>query len=721
MSEISSGLEGDPVRAVLDGIPSMVAYWDRDLQCRFANKAYERWFGMPGAALVGTSIRDLLGPELFALNEPHIRAVLEGAPQEFERLVPGPGGAFRPSLACYLPHAVDGEVQGFIVQVTEVQALSAARAELRREVAACARANALLRKTGRELELAQRLGEMGSWTWEIDPDVITWSPQLFTIFGLDADRPPPAFAQHATLYTQEAMALMKTHVQKAIDFGLPYSFELEYIHRSGRRGWLETRGAAQRDASGRVVLLHGTAQEITARHLARQAASHSARIEQLERELAQARSRGSAAAPLAARGLADRSTMRAAAATVKEDADATRAAVERARTAPPRLAAVRATGLLDSAPEEVFDSLTSLTARVLKVAACFISIVDERRDFYKSHHGLPDAVAATRELDGLSFCHFTLERGDPLVIADTHVGTVWPTVPTVRSLGVRAYVGVPLVSEGQHIGGFCVVDTVPRAWSADELETIRQMAVSVMRELDLRSALRTSQAMATAARAQALERERFVAVVAHDLRAPLQVLQLATSLIQKGVVDERQRVTARMQSALAMMKAMVDGLMHAPAAVAQALPQPIEAATLVRDAVEMMLPIAQRAAMALSTGHMPDVTVRVDYAQMLRVLGNLIGNALKYSPAGGAVEVGATRVDGRLLLTVGDHGIGMSAEEVARAFDHGWQGAGATASGDGAGLGLAIVRSMVELHHGAVTIRSEPGVGTVVTVALPCS
>lgn len=295
MSESGYSVDGDPVWAVLNGTPSMLAYWDRNLMCRFANPAYERWFGKKGSSLFDTSIRDLLGPELFALNEPYIRAALNGEAQEFERLVPGPSGVPRPSLACYTPHLVDGKVQGFVVQVTDVTALHTARAELHKHVAECARANKLLRKTLSELELAQRLGEMGSWMLDVDQNIITWSPQLYELFGIEADGPLPTLAQQDALYTAESMAILKTHVQRAIDFGLPYTLELEYFHRSGRRGWLEARGVAQRDASGRVVRLHGTAQEITARRIARQAAAQSARIDQLELELAEEKSRSTGA------------------------------------------------------------------------------------------------------------------------------------------------------------------------------------------------------------------------------------------------------------------------------------------------------------------------------------------------------------------------------------------------------------------------------------------
>jgi len=121
------------VRLLVDRVPSMLAYWDSDLLCRFANKAYEQWFGVNPERLIGTSLRDLLGPELFAKNEPHIRAALAGERQVFERIVPGPGGVQRNSLAEYIPHVVDGTVRGFLVQVTELTELRQTQEALRRE------------------------------------------------------------------------------------------------------------------------------------------------------------------------------------------------------------------------------------------------------------------------------------------------------------------------------------------------------------------------------------------------------------------------------------------------------------------------------------------------------------------------------------------------------------------------------------------------------------
>lgn len=136
--QLSAESTSDPsyyMRFCVDHVSSMLAYWDSDMVCRFANRAYETWFGADPDRLLGTKIFQLLGPELYALNEVHIRAALAGERQVFERIVPGPDGVQRHSLAEYIPDIVDGSVRGFVVQVTEVTQLNQTQAALRREQA----------------------------------------------------------------------------------------------------------------------------------------------------------------------------------------------------------------------------------------------------------------------------------------------------------------------------------------------------------------------------------------------------------------------------------------------------------------------------------------------------------------------------------------------------------------------------------------------------------
>ncbi|HEX2201909.1 MAG TPA: GAF domain-containing protein [Longimicrobium sp.] len=157
-----------------------------------------------------------------------------------------------------------------------------------------------------------------------------------------------------------------------------------------------------------------------------------------------------------------------------------------------RVAAVRATGLLDAPAEPAFERLTRLAVRLLRVPAAFLSLVDEERDFYMASTGFREPLASSRELAGRTFCHYTLAGATPerpLVIDDTRAHPEYREVPTVRTLGVAAYVGVPLVVSGQPIGSFCAIDTEPHPWTEAEVEVLREMAASAQREIELRLAL----------------------------------------------------------------------------------------------------------------------------------------------------------------------------------------------------------------------------------------
>src|SRR5258705_7486265 len=143
---------------------------------------------------------------------------------------------------------------------------------------------------------------------------------------------------------------------------------------------------------------------------------------------------------------------------------------------PGRLAALHATGLLDSDVEEVFDRMSRLAVRLLGVPAAFISLVDEQRDFYKSSSGFGEPLASSREMKGPTFCHYTIQSAHPLVIPDTASDPAYRDVPTVKSLGVAAYVGVPIVIASEAIGSFCAIDVKPHAWDDRDVEGLTELA-----------------------------------------------------------------------------------------------------------------------------------------------------------------------------------------------------------------------------------------------------
>jgi GAF domain-containing protein len=130
---------------------------------------------------------------------------------------------------------------------------------------------------------------------------------------------------------------------------------------------------------------------------------------------------------------------------------------------PARLNTLARTGLLDSAPEQAFDRLTRLAARLLGVPIVLVSLVAENRQFFKSQVGLPEPWASARQTDLIhSFCQHVIAARKPLVVEDARVHPLVCDNPAVPDLGVVAYAGVPLITAGgQALGSFCAIDTGP--------------------------------------------------------------------------------------------------------------------------------------------------------------------------------------------------------------------------------------------------------------------
>lgn len=156
---------------------------------------------------------------------------------------------------------------------------------------------------------------------------------------------------------------------------------------------------------------------------------------------------------------------------------------------PERLAALRATGWLDTAAEAPLDQLAGLAARLVDAPRALISLVDADRQFFKSAVGLPADIAEVRETPlSYSFCRFAVDSGAPFVVGDALEHPLVRESPAVEQLGVRAYAGVPLrTADGHALGTLCVVDTEPRDWSTKDVATLEQLASSIMESLERRN------------------------------------------------------------------------------------------------------------------------------------------------------------------------------------------------------------------------------------------
>jgi PAS domain S-box-containing protein len=233
------------LRSLVDALPAMLAYWDRSLTCRFANAAYEKWFGVEPEKMIGRDMAEFLGP-LFALNRPFIEGALRGEAQCFEREIPDPrGGPPRHSEALYMPHIdpVDATVHGFCVLVTDVTSRKLRELELRAAKEESARQRDVLEHFFTlSLDLMCIVGPDGYFR-RVSPgfDALGYSgPSLLARPFVDGIHPDDVAATRAVLATQAAGARVAR-------------FENRYRCRDASYRWLAWSCAA--DEEGTLYLI----------------------------------------------------------------------------------------------------------------------------------------------------------------------------------------------------------------------------------------------------------------------------------------------------------------------------------------------------------------------------------------------------------------------------------------------------------------------------------
>lgn len=523
-------------------------------------------------------------------------------------------------------------------------------------------------------------------------------------------------------------------------------------------------------------------------------------------------------------------------------------------SSPDRLAAVRATGLVGSPTEEDFDRLTRLAAKLTGAPVTFLSLVGEDRDFYKSCFGFPEPLASQREMQGETFCHHALVSDGPLVIENTVEHPIYSDVPTVRTLGVQAYLGIPLITAaGQAIGSFCAVDFKPRHWTPLDIEVMQELAASTLREIELRTALQTLQEerrrldvllqhipagvvfaelpsgrvmlrnrqshdilgplpvmsaesyqastgfradgsrvephewpLARALRGETVHRDEilyeradgrktwlrvdaapvrdseqtivggvaafydinkeramttenarlyreaqeanqakddFFAAVTHELRTPMTAIMGWARLLKMENLDNPEAIEAveAITSSAKLQAQLVDDLLDVSRIATGKLslkPELLAVNGVVSEAVLAAQPVAESRGLRLRINLRDDATINADRGRMRQIVGNLMSNAMKFTPDGGLIEITSSTNGGFATIVVHDSGRGIEPSLLPHVFDRFRQARNAEQGG--LGLGLTIVKHLVELHGGEVRAESEgPGKGAAFTVRLP--
>lgn len=386
-----------------------------------------------------------------------------------------------------------------------------------------------------------------------------------------------------------------------------------------------------------------------------------------------------------------------------------------------RLAALRKTGLLDSAPEEAFDRLTRLASKIIGAPVSLVSLVDVDRQFFKSVQGLKEPWASKRETPlSHSFCQHAVNSGLDLIIEDARIHPLVKESRAIPELGAVAYAGIPLIDDdGNALGSFCVIDSKPREWTQDEIEILRELASSVMTEVRLRSMV---------VGLQEIDRMRaeLIAVISHDLRNPLTAIIGSVELLMsesrnispedandflKMIHEQGKRMLQMVEEMLARSRADADAgrMKHESVDLAPLLGRVIKSFQVGGHTNPLEVEAPSR------------LVIRADEGMIEQVMTNLIDNACKYSDPRSPVSVRLAERDQHAVFEVSDKGIGIDEGLIATVFQPFQQVNGNQDISGGVGLGLHIVRRFIEMHEGTIDVSSQKGEGSIFSVTLPAS
>lgn len=315
--------------------------------------------------------------------------------------------------------------------------------------------------------------------------------------------------------------------------------------------------------------------------------------------------------------------------------------------------------------------------------------------------------------------------GEPFIIADLTDEDLDRMAPdpehrqVMGELGSRSLMSVPIVSGGGLIGAIMFSAGADHApYGAEEL--------ALAQELGRRAAVALESAQSYhQARAATMARDEMLAVVAHDLRNPLNTIHMGSSLALE-LMGERTDAVGRKQFEMILrsadhMNRLIQDLLDATRLQSGQLALeiiPTRATVIIDEALEILQPLATQAGIALEVDPFDDGDpIPVDKLRILQVLSNLVGNAIKFTPRGGSVRLCVVRRTSLVEFCVRDTGPGIAPDQLPHIFGKFWQ-ARAT-DRRGLGLGLAIAKGIVDAHGGTIWVESKPGVGSEFLFTVP--
>lgn len=383
-----------------------------------------------------------------------------------------------------------------------------------------------------------------------------------------------------------------------------------------------------------------------------------------------------------------------------------------------RLAALDEYNILDTPPESTYDQLTELVSSVCGTPIVLISFIDEKRQWFKSHYGL-EVEETPRDI---AFCAHAIHQADVFEIQDSRKDKRFHDNPLVTGPAqVIFYAGAPLITpEGLRLGTLCAIDNKPSQLTDIQKKQLAIIAQQVVAHLELKKVSRIkdslvskSLSLTSTLEAKNKELEQFVFAVSHDLKSPLVTINgftstLAKELLAKTTEKQQHRFSRILKNVKNMGDLLTNLLELSRVMKGDIIKEPYDVTSLIEKSWQRLL-TKNKVLNAKLILTKPLHTILTHQPLFSQCIDNLLKNALQYRSAERDLQVKIhTEVsDTAISLFIRDNGLGIDKKDHARVFHVFEQ----IIEGEGTGIGLTIVKAVMEKHSGLVNLASELDLG----------